>query len=728
MALEESGICSNEAADSSDEDCSVQNSSSSTASNQNQDGDTCSERQQENQEQVSRQGNAKATLSERIQIEETMKDESANSSTLHGAVMASLAVAAASDDADHIAVGPPSLDRFPNHQPVQPGALSVRNGVITRRESSRRITSGSDSTANSDEEDRFGDPSVAAATHDVSEHTPPIVASLVVAADLSSSFVRGVPLVQEDSFKQESIGQKKRYHIAAALLILLFVVVTVLLSVVLTQRQDAYDLNQDDGRLSDSPRPSSSPSSSPTLNIVRSPFEQRLLDLVLNATQGWDQDGANVLNTSTMQNVAFTWLLEDQRKFHHNSTDQILQRYALAVSAYSINMPDPILPSTENECDIPFVTCENSNNPNVITSIDTWGCGEIAGTLPPDIGLFSGMEQLRLWDSQYGGTIPTTLGLMSSLQGIYMNNNKFSGTLPSQVAGLTNLRRLDLERNFLTGEPPVELFQLSRLEDLNIANNAFTGTIPDELYLSSSIKFVNLDDNNFSGTLSTMIGTMAQLLEIRFSFNSLFSTIPDEIANLTSLQGFSASHSQLWGTVPTGIFKTSTTYLNLSWNNFTGRIPTEIGLLSNVKYLHCDENSLTGPIPTEIGHLTALSKELHLSSNLLSGTLPTELGRLTSMSAFWVNRNRLSGTVPSEISRLVALTNLKMGDNALLSGTVPSELGLLTSLEELTAFGSSLTGEVPDSVCALRSSGRLFSLELPCEVTCSCCTVKACNR
>ena len=65
----------------------------------------------------------------------------------------------------------------------------------------------------------------------------------------------------------------------------------------------------------------------------------------------------------------------------------------------------------------------------------------------------------------------------------------------------------------------------------------------------------------------------------------------------------------------------------MSYNNFSGLIPTELGLLSNLKELDFSFNKLTGSIPSELGLLTYLTS-INLSGNELIGTFPFEVVEL----------------------------------------------------------------------------------------------------
>jgi hypothetical protein len=97
----------------------------------------------------------------------------------------------------------------------------------------------------------------------------------------------------------------------------------------------------------------------------------------------------------------------------------------------------------------------------------------------------------------------------------------------------------------------------------------------------------------------------------------------------------------------------STEYLGLGENGWDvggtglkGVIPTELGLMSNLKWLFLNTNQFTSTIPTELGLLSNLEL-LGFGSNFLNGTIPTELGLLSNLEYMSLNRNRLTGTIPT---------------------------------------------------------------------------------
>lgn len=82
--------------------------------------------------------------------------------------------------------------------------------------------------------------------------------------------------------------------------------------------------------------------------------------------------------------------------------------------------------------------------------------------------------------------------------------------------------------------------------------------------------------------------------------------------------------------------RTDATSLNLSHNNLTGALPSEIHKLSSLQTLDVSYNHMTG-IPAEIGQLHNL-KILNYSYNQITG-LPMELGNLTQLQVLDLSGN-----------------------------------------------------------------------------------------
>lgn len=98
--------------------------------------------------------------------------------------------------------------------------------------------------------------------------------------------------------------------------------------------------------------------------------------------------------------------------------------------------------------------------------------------------------------------------------------------------------------------------------------------------------------------------------------NQNLTKVPDYVFNMTNLEE-----------------------LNISHNQITGAIQSQINQLKNLKVLDASNNLMTG-VPAEVGQLTNL-QTLDLSNNKLTG-LPNELGNLKNLQTFNISGNNYS--------------------------------------------------------------------------------------
>lgn len=166
-------------------------------------------------------------------------------------------------------------------------------------------------------------------------------------------------------------------------------------------------------------------------------------------------------------------------------------------------------------------------------------------------------------------------------------------------------------------------------------------------------------------------------------------------------------------------------FLELSFNELTGFIPSEFGSIKNLKRLRMNLNKLTGTLPTQLGALQDLMF-LNLESNLdINGPIPSELGNLSKLMALDLGQCSLTGSLPTDLGRMSSLEYLNVYNNK-ITGTLPTELGMLTNLRESRLQFTDLKGNVPNEICALRDE-RLLLLEADCtyDIRCNyptCCT------
>ena len=191
----------------------------------------------------------------------------------------------------------------------------------------------------------------------------------------------------------------------------------------------------------------------------------------------------------------------------------------------------------------------------------------------------------------------------------------------------------------------------------------------------------------------------------------------------------------LSGTIPASLGRLSMlTHLNLRTNpGLSGEIPDALGDLRNLRLLNLHSNSHTGAVP-DLRRIAGL-EELYLANNAdynadgskvrnsgLTGRIPTWLNGMTNMRELWLWGNSLTGTVPN-LSGMTSLVKLKLANND-LTGGVPQASTLPPNMTWLIIDRNPFGGTIPD--LSSLSSLRLLWLHsneltgpIPAGMTCS---------
>ncbi len=109
---------------------------------------------------------------------------------------------------------------------------------------------------------------------------------------------------------------------------------------------------------------------------------------------------------------------------------------------------------------------------------------------------------------------------------------------------------------------------------------------------------------------------------------STTDTKPVNEVNLIEGNSLDLSSQNLQKLPQSALSDTSLELLDISNNEITGALPSEIGKLKNLRKLDASDNAMTG-VPAEVGQLSKL-EVLDLSNNQLTG-LPYELGNLKNL-------------------------------------------------------------------------------------------------
>ncbi|MEM7537502.1 MAG: hypothetical protein AAF639_35355 [Chloroflexota bacterium] len=155
-------------------------------------------------------------------------------------------------------------------------------------------------------------------------------------------------------------------------------------------------------------------------------------------------------------------------------------------------------------------------------------------------------------------------------------------------------------------------------------------------------------------------GAQRHVTRINLSANQLTGTIPTELINLTQLR-----------------------QLDLSGNQLTDEIPLKLGSFDYLETLLLHDNQLTGPLPFEFGDMLSL-RTLDVSQNQLTGGLPSGFAQLTNLHILKLHNNNLSGVIPLSLTEISTMTTLTFAQTDLC---VPIETQFQTwavALDELS--------------------------------------------
>ncbi|XP_066316704.1 probably inactive leucine-rich repeat receptor-like protein kinase At5g48380 [Miscanthus floridulus] len=113
--------------------------------------------------------------------------------------------------------------------------------------------------------------------------------------------------------------------------------------------------------------------------------------------------------------------------------------------------------------------------------------------------------------------------------------------------------------------------------------------------------------------------------------------------------------------------------LNLNGMGLQGSFPRGLQFCRSMTGLDLSGNNLTGPLPTDIDQQLPFVISLDLSSNGFSGEIPRGIGNMTYLNTVNLQHNRFTGQIPDLIGDLARLASLNVADNS-LSGPIPGSL------------------------------------------------------
>lgn len=303
----------------------------------------------------------------------------------------------------------------------------------------------------------------------------------------------------------------------------------------------------------------------------------------------------------------------------------------------------------------------------------------LGGIFPESFLNLSTALRIFLIDNNHiSGSIPSSIERFVNLVLFDMSNNRIIGTIPPDIGKLQNLQVLYLDQNHLSGDIPSSLGNLSSLSNVFLADNHLKGNIPSSLGNCQSLNELSFSGNNISGPIPLQIfGILSLTILLDLSENRLTGSLPYEVGELKNLKTFIISNNLLSGNIPSALSSCLLLEeLDMEGNLFQGKIPSSLSALRGLQLLSLARNNLSGTIPHFFGELKL--EYLDLSFNDFEGEVPTK-GIFKNASAVFVNGNRrLCGGVPElKLHVCISRASKKKSRSSTYKVLVPTILGLL---------------------------------------------------
>jgi len=280
-------------------------------------------------------------------------------------------------------------------------------------------------------------------------------------------------------------------------------------------------------------------------------------------------------------------------------------------------------------------------------------------SLPPAIGRLTRLRELKLQSTRLL-TLPDEIGNLSDLKLLDLKNSNQLTTLPSEIGDLSSLMILDLYRCEEIESLPPSIGRLKNLQRLDLSG---FNQLPDEIGDLIELRILNLQNSGLRA-LPPWIGNLQKLHSLSLSGFTQLTALPSDIGLLRDLKSLCLGDNSELTTLPEEIGNLSKlTYLILSGCLHIESLPPSIGLLRDLECLHLANTSELTTLPEEIGNLCSL-KELDLdNSSVIS--LPNSMRHLTGLLYLSIRNTRIcqqAEYLSTLVDQLPLLTSLRLNN------------------------------------------------------------------
>jgi hypothetical protein len=334
-----------------------------------------------------------------------------------------------------------------------------------------------------------------------------------------------------------------------------------------------------------------------------------------------------------------------------------------------------------------------------ITDLNLFNCS-LTGKLPEALSLLIKLQNVKFNNNNFNGPIPFSFSNLKQIQSFNVGFNQFTGEIFSVVNPIKALNSFTCDGNSFQGSIPESFFDTHSITVFSIQNNQFTGTIPSSVSPTKVFRMFNyflVSGNKFSGTLPDWLCRSSDSINIDVHNNQFSGTIPSCIAKL-KLQEFLIHQNKFTGDFGI-LFASSSSFrfiehLSISYNRFSGSVPSAIFNRKLLKSFSAVENCFHGSLSDDICNGTSSSIEVLSMSGLgassscnsypflfpsytsskMEGTIPPCLWTLPHLKAFYLSGNHFTGSIHLQNGSLSpSLMKLSLSHNY-FTGSVPIQI------------------------------------------------------
>ncbi|CAI0388877.1 unnamed protein product [Linum tenue] len=236
-------------------------------------------------------------------------------------------------------------------------------------------------------------------------------------------------------------------------------------------------------------------------------------------------------------------------------------------------------------------------------------------------------------------------------------------------------------------------------------HGGYFGSFPKFLYYQTNLQVVDISNVKMKGGVGFpwwLVSNNTNLKSLNLQNCSLSGSIQLPIHHQDhrqkGLEFLDISDNEVYGSIPPHIcaFLPNITYLYLSNNQLSGKIPKQLSNCSLLMWLDARNNTLSGEIPRRIWNMPRIGV-VDLSSNSFSGTLPPDFIS-PYMQGVYLSRNKLGGSLSEKEYVNYDLQVLDLGHNR-FTGTFPTWIVEMPRLTHLLLNDNELQGEILPPLC-----------------------------